>query len=321
MTEYNILARVKIDGTEADAYFKKPRNLTVKVDGGTSANELGKLNTTVGTLQNKLERLKISNVDAFRSQPILDQYTNMQNLVGAYSRGETSLGNVNMEMGRFENNIKKSNEGIRTTTTSVDGLGTALGKAISKIALWAVATTAIYGSLKQLQEGTQYVKDLNKLMTDTQIVTGYTKAEIASLATQYNDLAIEVSATTLEVATGALEWQRQGKTVEETNQLLKASVMMAKLANMDQASSTEALTSIINGYQLSIEEVMPAIDRLISLDNNFATSTQEIADALTKVSAVSKQSNVSLEEMAAMITVVSSDTRIAAESIGQSFSR
>jgi TP901 family phage tail tape measure protein len=320
MTEYNILAKVIIDTSTVDAKLKSYNpSIKVKVDGGTSANELGKLNTTIGTLQNKLERLKISNADAFRSQPILDQYTRMQDLVGAYSRGETSLGNVNIEMGKFENNIKRSNEGIRTTTTSVDGLGTALRKAVEKIALWAVATTAIYGSLKQFQEGVQYIKDLNKSMTDTQIVTGYTKSEIASLATQYNDLAIEIGATTLEVAEGALEWQRQGKTIDETTQLLRASVMMAKLANMDQAASTEALTSIINGYKLSIDEVMPTIDRLIALDNNFATSTQEIADALTKVSAVSKQSNVSLEEMAAMITVVSSDTRIAAESIGQSF--
>jgi hypothetical protein len=48
--------------------------------------------------------------------------------------------------------------------------------------------------------------------------------------------------------------------------------MMAKLANMDQAESTEVLTAIINGYKLSLEEVMPTIDSLVSLDNQFASS-------------------------------------------------
>jgi TP901 family phage tail tape measure protein len=320
MTEYNILAKVIIDTSTVDAKLKSYNpSIKVKVDGGTSANELGKLNTTVGTLQNKLERLKISNVDAFRSQPILDQYTNMQNLVGAYSRGETSLGNVNMEMGRFENNIKKSNEGIRTTTTSVDGLGTALGKAIGKIALWAVATTAIYGSIKQLQEGVQYIKDLNKVMTDVQIVAGYTRTEIQGLARDYNDLARVTGTQTVEVAKGSLEWVRQGKTAEETAQLLKSSMMMSKLANMDSAQSTEYLTSMINGYKLSLDEVMPTIDKLVALDNAYATSVSEIAAAMQKVSAVSMQSNVSLEEMAAMITVVSSDLRLAPETIGQAW--
>lgn len=319
-TEYNILAKVIIDTSTVDAKLKSYNpSIKVKVDGGTSANELGKLNTTVGTLQNKLEKLKISNVDAFRSQPIIDQYSHMENLVGAYSRGETSIGNVNTEMGKFENNIKRTNESVRTTTTSVDGLGTALGKAIGKIALWAVATTAIYGSLKQLQEGVQYVKDLNKVMTDVQIVAGYTRTEIQGLARDYNDLARATGTQTVEVAKGSLEWVRQGKTADETAQLLKASMMMSKLANMDSAQSTEYLTSMINGYKLSIDEVMPTIDKLVALDNAYATSVAEIAAAMQKVSAVSMQSNVSLEEMAAMITVVSSDLRLAPETIGQAW--
>jgi hypothetical protein len=47
---------------------------------------------------------------------------------------------------------------------------------------------------------------------------------------------------------------------------------MAKLANMDQAESTEVLTAIINGYKLSLSEVNPTISKLISLDNAYASS-------------------------------------------------
>jgi len=321
MSEYSILAKLQLDTSGVEAKLKSYNpaiNVKAKITG-MSDSELAKLNTTVGTLQNKLEKLKVSNVDAFKTSGISSQYAHMQDLIGAYSRGETSLDNVNVEMGKFQNNITRTNQGIRTTTNSTDNFTTAIGKAVTKIALWGVATGLLYGSLKKIQEGVQYIKDLNKEMTDTQIVTGYTEKQISNLASQYNGLAIELGATTLEVAKGALEWQRQGKTISETQQLLRASVMMAKLANMDQADSTESLTSIMNGFKLTIDEVIPTIDKLVSLDNNFATSTQEISDALTKVSAVSKQSNISLEEMAAMITVVSSDTRIAAESIGQSF--
>jgi TP901 family phage tail tape measure protein len=211
------------------------------------------------------------------------------------------------------------NQNFKEVKATNQNLAGTLVQNAAKVAEWAGSTALIYGTLQQIRQGMEYIVALNKQMTDIQIVTGLDDAKIDALALSYNDLAKELGATTIEVAEGSLEWQRQGKTIEETQELLRASVMMAKLANMSQAESTEALTAIINGYKLSLDEVMPTIDKLVALDNNFATSVKEISGELQKVSAVSMQSNVSLEQMAAMISVVSSDTRIAAESIGQSF--
>ncbi len=319
MPEYNILAQIKIDPTSVRSELNKISKSSV-INVKAKITDADKLATTLGKIDNQLERIKINNKDAFdNSQVVRDSYNETVKLRDALSKGEASLGQYQVQFGKTNNEIARYNQESRTTISHTDNLVSSLGKAITKIALWGVATGILYGSLRNIQNGIQYVKDLNEAMTDTQIVTGYTKSQIAELSNNYNNLAKELGVTTLEVADGALEWQRQGKTVAETQKLLRASVMMAKLANMDQAASTEALTSIINGYKLSIDEVIPTIDKLVALDNNFATSTQEISDALTKVSAVSKQSNISLEEMAAMITVVSSDTRIAAESVGQSF--
>lgn len=147
-----------------------------------------------------------------------------------------------------------------------------IGSAIVKTVQWATAMTLFYGTLRQIESGIQYVTDLNKEMTNIRLVTGATKKEVADLAIEYNQLAKELGATTLEVAKGSVQWARQGKSAEETSELLKASVMMGKLANLDQAQSTEYLTSIINGYKLSLEEVMPTVSKLVSLDNSYATS-------------------------------------------------
>jgi len=323
MAEYNVMVKMQLSDVGVEAQLAKiqaklkPLNISVTA----KATDFEKLETSVGKLKNQLEAIKIKNQDAFKNPEVMKQYQNVNSLIGAYSKGSATIGKVQVAMGGLRNEVSKTNEAIRTTTTSTDGFGTAVSKAVGKIALWGMATTAIYGSLKQIKEGVQFVEDLNKAMTDVQIVTGMSRDQAKSLAIEYNSLAKELGATTLEVAEGSLEWARQGKTAEETQKLLRASVMMAKLANLDQAQSTEYLTSIINGYKLSLDEVMPTLSKLVALDNSYATSVGEIAAALQKTSAVSLQAGVGLEQMAAMITVVSSDLRISAETIGQAFSR
>ena len=73
--------------------------------------------------------------------------------------------------------------------------------------------------------------DLNKELTNIQLVTGQTDQEVAKLGVGYNNLAKEMGATTLEVTKGSLEYIRQGKTAEETQTLLKNTMMVAKLGS------------------------------------------------------------------------------------------
>jgi phage-related minor tail protein len=360
MTEYNILFKAKIDSNsniqqqlntmtksialtisnikiDPTALNNIKAQISAAINGGLSGTGSSSSGTSRGGTTKTPDPLKIDNQiqkwnnalskmeslkpTVFASGEVRTATNAFTSLFDGFRTGTVSMDTMRTKLDDVRTAMSKVSGATQQTVKDGDNLFRATAKNVAKVAEWAVATTLMYGALKQIGEGIQYIKDLNKSMTDTQIVTGYTKDQIKGLASDYNNVATELGATTLEVSKGALEWQRQGKTIEETEKLLRASVMMAKLANMDQAASTEALTSIMNGYKLSVDEVIPTIDKLVALDNNYATSVQEISDALTKVSAVSKQSNVSLEEMAAMITVVSSDTRIAAESVGQSFSR
>jgi len=172
--------------------------------------------------------------------------------------------------------------------------------------------------LKQIKDGIQYIRDLNKELTNIQIVTGMSGKEIARLATNFNDLAIEMGATTVEVAAGSTEWFRQGKTIEETTELMRATMMLSKLGNLEAAQSTEYLTSTLNGFKLEAEDAIGVVDVLINLDNEYATSAGEISAALQRSANSAQQVGVDLEKLASIITVISSVTRKSADSIGTS---
>jgi len=161
-----------------------------------------------------------------------------------------------------------------------------------------------------------------KEMTKIQVLQAegaQTPAEIRALAQSYNALAKEMGATTIEVASGSVEWLRQGKTIAETTELLKSSVMLSKLGALDAANATEYLTSTMNSYNMSTSQSVEVVNKLVAVDNKSATSTRELATALRYSAASAQEAGVSLEELISYIAVVSSTTRQNAESIGQGF--
>lgn len=152
---------------------------------------------------------------------------------------------------------------LQTGRTGLDSWSEGMKNALKQTIEYATSIGLVYGALNQLKEGIQYLTELDKEMTSIQLVTGETDDEIASLSLGYNNLAKSLGATTLEVARGSLEWRRQGKTVEETSQLMESTMMMSKLANMESAQATEYLTSILNGFKLEAEDAEDVISKLV----------------------------------------------------------
>ena len=196
-----------------------------------------------------------------------------------------------------------------------------IGIAIKRTVEWSLAMGLVYGAMNQIKKGIAFINDLDASLTSIQLVTGQTTEEVRALGAQFNVTAKELGSTTEAIAQGSLEFIRQGKTIAETNELIRVSTMQAKLANLDAAQSTEFTTSIMNGFQLEAGDMLGVLDKLVALDNSYATSVGEIATAMQRSSSSAKLAGVSLDELASYITVVSSVSRQSAESIGESFSR
>lgn len=218
----------------------------------------------------------------------------------------------------LENEVYKSGAALASAGKNIQSWGTEIGVAIKRTIEWATAMTLLYGTIRQVQAGLQYVAELNKQMVSIQAVTGQTNEEINKMAREYNNLAKQMGVTTLDVSKGSLEFIRQGKSASETQELLKGSLMMSKLAAIDAAQSTEYMTSIMNGFNFEAKDMINILDTLVSLDNNYATSVAEISSAMQKTSVSAQQAGITFEELASYITVISSVSRQSAESIGTS---
>lgn len=190
-------------------------------------------------------------------------------------------------------------------------LGDTIKKVFNYIAVYKGFTLLTQG----IQQAVDTMKELNKAFTDIQMVTGGTNEETAQLAQEYNGLAKSLGSTTIEVAEGAGEWLRQGKTAAETTKLLTASMTLSKVGAIESSEATQLLTSSLNGYKVAAEDAMSVVDKISAIDLAAATSSEELATALARTANIANDSGVSFDRLLAMIGTVSSVTRRSASTI------
>lgn len=214
--------------------------------------------------------------------------------------------------------IKQSSQGARAGILSfTEGMKSSIMRTIE----YSLSLGVLYGALNQIRQGVQYIKDLNKEMVNIQVATGMSKDEADKLAITYNGLAKELGATTLEVSASATTWLKQGKNIQETQELIRGSMMLSKLGLIDNAEASSYLTTILNGYKFEVEDVTKIISKMIAVDNASAASVAGISEALSKTASVAKDAGVEFENLIAYIATVQSVTGQTGEVVGQAFDK
>jgi len=302
--------------------FEKAASTTQKKIKDTSLSS-AKISQNLTKWGDSLREMETRTPKIFEKEKIVAIRTELDGMIANFNdpsikKTPEMVAAINAKMSHLKSTIRSTSLETQNLTHDSDTFGEVMGKNIKKVAQWAIATTAIYGSLKQIGEAVQFIKDLNKEMTNIQVVTGMSEDSVNGLAKEFNQLALELGATTIEVAAGSTEWFRAGKTIEETSELMRATMMLSKLGNMESAESTTKLTAALNGFQLGAEDAISVVDVLINLDNEYSTSVSELTEALQASSSSAQQVGVDFNELASMITVISSVTRRSGSSIGMS---
>ena len=250
-----------------------------------------------------------------QTDELQDQYNAKMKIVSQDSNLQKKAQQYTNELEQQNKEINKQNSGLQTTGKHSQSLLESV-KNIGRYVLMYQALNAIQTGVQKAYET---ITELDKAFTDIQLVTGDTDEEINQLSQDYNELAKQMGATTQEVAEGASEWLRQGKSIEETNYLLKSSMTLSKVGAMESAEATQLLTSTLNGYKFSAEEAMNVVDKVSAIDMAAATSSEELMTALSRTANSANDAGVSFDKLLAMIGTVSSVTRKSASTIGESF--
>ena len=195
-------------------------------------------------------------------------------------------------------------------------LGSSFREAFSAYSLANLMQDGLYKVTDAGKEALSTVKEFNDLETDLAMATGESRSYASDLTQSYNALGQELGSITSDVAKSADSWLRQGRSMSETNQLIKDSMVLSKDAQMDSENASEVLTATLNGFQMNADQAGHINDVLTSIDLESASDAGGIGQALTKVASQANNAGVSLEKTAAMIATIKDVTQDSDDSIG-----
>lgn len=220
-------------------------------------------------------------------------------------------------------NLQQVLHGVNSAGSQTQSVFSSLGgtfkEAFSAYSLANLMQDGLYKIVDAGKEAISTVKELNDSITSLEMATGESYDTVKQMMSQYNEMGQELGAVTTDIAEGADSWLRQGKTVQETNQLLKDSMVLSKVSDLSAADSTQYLTSAMNGYKVAAEDVMGIVDKVSQVDLYSATDAGGLMEAMSRVSTMASTAGVSMDKLLGFLATTGEITQRNMSSIGESF--
>ena len=197
-------------------------------------------------------------------------------------------------------------------------LGGSFREAFSAYSLANMMQDGLYKIVDAGKKAVSTVKEFDDLKTNLAMVTGKDKTYTEDLMQSYNELGQEIGSITSDVAESANTWLRQGRSMADTNQLIKDSMVLSKDAQISSEDAAQVLTSTLNGFKLGADQASRINDILTSIDLKSASDAGGIGTSLQKVASQANNVGMSLEKTAAIIATIKDVTQGSDETIGTS---
>lgn len=213
---------------------------------------------------------------------------------------------------QVQTQMTKINTGAKQTTKTFDKLFNTIGNTVR----WGIIASGFQTMMNSAHSAVTYMKDLDKSLTNIRLVSEESKESMREFARYANEAAKGLGSTTVDYTDAALIYAQQGYNLSDQKVLADYTIKTANATGQDTAEVSEQMTSLINGFQLSVEDVGSALDVMAKVANTSAADLEELATATSKVASTANTLGVTQEQLTAQIATIVSVTRDAPENVG-----
>lgn len=207
------------------------------------------------------------------------------------------------------------NEELKEVGNSLDTINKKSAATVASIMTLREAFTYLQRAAKQMIET---AANLDKQLTDLRMATGENYEEISRLVNDYTQLAKSLGATSSQITEIADNWLRQGKSISETNTLIADSWKLSAISELDAATSTEYLTSVMKAYKYAVDEVIGIVDKVSSVDLVSATNAGGLMEAMNRTATTANMAGVSIDKLLGYTAAMGEVTGRSMSSVGES---
>ena len=153
-------------------------------------------------------------------------------------------------------------------------------------------------------------------MTSIAVVTNFSISDLWKQVDEYSKLAQEKGVELKGVYDVQKLYYQQGRNAEDVKILTDNTLEFARIAGMDYAAATDAMTVAINAFNLKAKESIKITDIYSNLAAKAAVDQGELANAMSKVASMAASVGMSLETTSTFLTQIIETTREAPETAG-----
>ena len=207
------------------------------------------------------------------------------------------LGKISGQLGEFEKSLAASN---------------------ARVIAFGASAGAIFAVQKAFSETIKSVIDIEKALTDVNVILNVSQKSLANFGTRLFDIAKNTGLSFAEVARAATEFSRQGLGVEDTLKRTSDALILTRLSGLDTVSSVEALTAAINSFSTAALSSTEIVNKFAAVDAAFAVSSADLAEAIKRVGSSASDVGVNFDQLIALVTSAQQITSRGGSVIGNS---
>ena len=169
-----------------------------------------------------------------------------------------------------------------------------------------------------IREAAESVRDLDKAMTETAVVTDFSVGDMWNMLPEYTKLANKLGATTQGAYETMTLYFQQGLDKQQTFEIGEETMKMARIAGLDYAQTTNMMTAALRGFnmelnQTSAQRVNDVYSKLAAIT---ASDTRELGLAMERTASIAHSANMDFGNTTAFLAQMIETTREAPENLG-----
>ena len=302
------------DMTAAQEALQKLGSYAARYQGATTGNKKGwvdayqEATVAVQTYQNNIESLE-RQIESLQADLEQQKKTLQEEAAKGFEQAADAArdsGSAMLENGAA---VRESEMALQGITAQVDSF-------LSRVTSIATISGAFLLFKKAVQSAYEDVKELDAAMNSIAIVTDFTTKELWKQVDVYAKLAQEIGVSLVGVYDVQKLYYQQGRDAADVATLTTETLKFARIAEMDYAEATDAMTVAINAFKLEASDASRVVDVYSQLAARAAVNQNELANAMSKVASMAASVGMSLETTSAFLTKIIESTRESAETSG-----
>ena len=234
----------------------------------------------------------------------------------AIEQGARNLKNAQSSVKDYGAAMQESNEDVKDTVDNMLRMDEQIDSVARRIANFTSLTGTIEILRRTMRDAFNDVKELDAAMNSIAIVTDFTNQQLWNQVDAYAKLAQEMGVDLVGVYDVQKLYYQQGRDMADVAELTEKTLQFARIAEMDYADATDAMTVAINAFKLEATDASRVVDVYSNLAAKAAVDQSELANAMSKVASMASSVGMSLETTSAFLTQIIETTREAPETAG-----